>query len=394
MRTLILTQYPFPYGQAQTNRLISIAKGLSYANDSVSVVVIKPVFKGNYKVSHEGTYEGINYIYPRGRTERGKNVFYRIYSYIISIFKTLQYIYNEDKKQKINSIILGYTSSFMIIIFGLLIKSRHILFLHERSEYPFLSYPNTLSGKFRLYFYMRIAIQFFDGFILITNALIEYFDKFLTGSKPFYKLPILVEPERFDLPKSSDTNEQYIAYIGSMSGDKDGVPSLLKSFSLASKYIPELKLLLIGDTNFKGFEKLKELVATLKIKDKVKFTGLINRNEVAKYLVNARALALSRPSNIQSEGGFPTKLGEYLATGNPVIITNVGEISEYLVDGRNAFIAEPNKDDKFAEKIEKVFFDSEHAKKVGQQGKLIAQKVFNYRVQGIKLTKWIQNLKK
>ena len=48
-------------------------------------------------------------------------------------------------------------------------------------------------------------------------------------------------------------------------------------------------------------------------------------------------LVLARPDNIQAKGGFPTKLGEYLATGNPVVVTKVGEIPNYLIDGVNAF---------------------------------------------------------
>ena len=61
-----------------------------------------------------------------------------------------------------------------------------------------------------------------------------------------------------------------------------------------------------------------------------------------KYLCNAKLLALARPDSIQAQGGFPTKLGEYLATGRPVVVTKVGEIPDYLEDGVNAFLSDIN----------------------------------------------------
>lgn len=394
MRFIILTQYPFPFGQAQTNRVISIAKGLSYSGARTTVAIFKPVYHNELGINYQGVFENVEYVYPGGITQIAKGLIGRAWLYCYSIYKTLRYLIKEDQNEKIDAIILGYTSPFVIFIFSVISKTRKIRFIHERSEYPFLSYPETWTGKLQLKFYMKIAIRRFNGFILITDALIDYFIKFLKNSKPFYKLPILVEPERFEIVRKPEFNCEYIAYSGAMKGDKDGVDGLINAFGQVSKIFPDLMLFLIGETNFEGFSKLEELIDKFGLKNKIRFTGLLNRDEVAEYLVHARALVLSRPSNIQAKGGFPTKLGEYLATGNPVIVTNVGEISDYLKDGRNAFVVEPNKDDKFAEKIAEVLSDRENAKKVGLQGKLLAQNVFNYRIQGIKLVEWIQNLRK
>jgi len=46
-------------------------------------------------------------------------------------------------------------------------------------------------------------------------------------------------------------------------------------------------------------------------KNRIIFTGRLNRNEVAKY-------------------GFPIKLGEYLSTGKPIIVTSVGMFIFFL----------------------------------------------------------------
>ena len=89
---------------------------------------------------------------------------------------------------------------------------------------------------------------------------------------------------------------------------------------------------------------------------------------------------MSRPNNIQAKYGFPTKLGEYLATGRPVIVTAVGDIPFYLDDGVNAFIAEPNNIQSFADKLEECFSNEDKAIKIGQKGQETAIKFFDYRV--------------
>ena len=62
------------------------------------------------------------------------------------------------------------------------------------------------------------------------------------------------------------------------------------------------------------------LVKELNLEEKVIFTGAVPYTDVPQLLIDAEILALDRPDNKQAKYGFPTKLGEYLMTGNPVVI--------------------------------------------------------------------------
>ena len=104
-------------------------------------------------------------------------------------------------------------------------------------------------------------------------------------------------------------------------------------------------------------------------------------------------LVLARPDNKQSEAGFPTKLGEYLATGKPVVVTRVGEIPEYLKDQENAFIASPGDAHNFAMKMKQVMNNYDDALKVGHKGQQLALTTFNSTYQGLKLAEWLKHLK-
>jgi glycosyltransferase involved in cell wall biosynthesis len=105
------------------------------------------------------------------------------------------------------------------------------------------------------------------------------------------------------------------------------------------------------------------------------------RDSIPSILKNASLLVLPRPASKQAQGGFPTKLGEYLATGNPVCSTTVGEISDYLVDGESVYFAEPGSVESFAGAMERALSDPIKAREVGLNGRKVAEKYFNKDIQ-------------
>jgi len=203
---------------------------------------------------------------------------------------------------------------------------------------------------------------------------------------------MVVEPTRFEhCPKKSVDKNTIITYCGTLEGDKDGVPILIKSFAMIANKFPFAKLQLMGSLeNEITKEKITSLVEDLKIEDRVEFTGFVGREEMPDLLNSSDILVLARPNNKQAEGGFPTKLGEYLATGNPVVITNVGEIGLFLKDGINAYIAAPDSVKKFSEKLQEALSDS-NREKIGLEGKKLVYEEFNYLIQAKKLESFFCN---
>lgn len=123
------------------------------------------------------------------------------------------------------------------------------------------------------------------------------------------------------------------------------------------------------------------MVDMLKISDKVIFNGQVSNDDIPLYLQEASVLALPRPASVQARHGFPTKLGEYLASGNPVIVTSVGEIPDYLTDGVNALIAEPGNVESFGGKLKEILSNLSSSEQIGKNGKTTAFTYFNNRIQ-------------
>ena len=56
----------------------------------------------------------------------------------------------------------------------------------------------------------------------------------------------------------------------------------------------------------------------------------------------AHGLLIPLFDDVRSTARFPTKIGEYLASGRPIVTTAVGEMPRYFEDGVTAFISAPD----------------------------------------------------
>lgn len=230
-----------------------------------------------------------------------------------------------------------------------------------------------------------------NGMIVISQGLKQYYINKGCTPKRVHVVNMIVDTTRFDGLQKQPT-EPYIAYCGTASNNKDGVDQLIKAFAIVVKKYPNYKLYIIGSTplkqqRFANFELTKELG----IEDNIVFTGVVPAERMPQLLKNATILALDRPDNMQAKYGFPTKLGEYLLTGNPVAITNVGDIPLFLKNRENALIASPDDIEGFANQLCWAIEHPDEARIIGENGKKVAEESFNYMTETKKIHNIINN---
>lgn len=226
------------------------------------------------------------------------------------------------------------------------------------------------------------VIKHVDCIAVMTKVLDGYYRKLARENTKFIHLPMTVDVSRFaeKSPAIPDYKQPYIAFTGTYTDAKDGVSVLIKSFAkIANKY-PDYKLYLAG---FKHPDMINQirLIDEFKLKERCFHIGMLDKSVIPAFIENASLLVLSRPDSRQAQGGFPTKLGEYLATGNPVCVTKVGEIPDYLKDNVSAFMAEPGDVDSFADAMDRALSNPENAKRVGRNGRAVAETSFNADIQ-------------
>lgn len=375
MRVAIVNTLPIPSGEASVNRILSYGKGLVDNGALVSII------SSATAVPDKGTIDGVSYI-----------CFGKDGNKIVSLLFALLHIIRTIRKEKYDAVILVSNSLLLIYPLWLVCKISNTKLLQEKSEYPFVLMKKGLLNQLFARYYVNTTYRIFDGLIVMTRTLMDFFEDKVRKDCRIIEMPMTVDVERFAIEKSINTAYgQYIAYCGNMSGNKDGVENLIEAFAKIEKKDSDIKLLLIGGANSsEELDCLKECVRSKGI-ERIVFYGRATREEIPVLLVNAKLLALARPSSLQSSGGFPTKLGEYLATGNPVVVTGVGDIPNYL-NKDNSYLVEPDNNDAFADALLEALKDSDEAKERGAKGKELAMKVFNSKVQSKRLYEFLQTM--
>jgi glycosyltransferase involved in cell wall biosynthesis len=398
MYIIIITKGSYPYGGAVTNRHLSYLKGMADLDLQIAIklIVLQPDKKQSaLSNKQEGNFNGINFEYANWYNKPPRSLGSKFWHRLKSHIKAVQIINREllGKSRSEIKLIVSVASLFDILPYLYLSKKNKIQVFHERAEYPFVG-VNGFFQKLLLKIYLQFIIPKFDGIFVISKALNKYFAKYVKDSSKILHLPMTVEFERFNIQKSENTKYgKYIAYCGSMYTDKDGVPDLIDAFTIFCSKNTDTNLVLIGDNKDQlKFKKINDCIQVSPFKTRIFCTGWVDRDQMPEYLVNASVLALDRPNNLQAQGGFPTKLGEYLATANPVVITDVGEHKYYLTDEVSAYISEPGDAQKFADKLLKAIDNPAEAGKIGFEGRKIALEHFNYQLQARKLFDFINSI--
>jgi glycosyltransferase involved in cell wall biosynthesis len=83
-----------------------------------------------------------------------------------------------------------------------------------------------------------------------------------------------------------------------------------------------------------------------------------------------------RDATTYASAGFPFKLGEYLATGKPVIASRIDDVDKYLEDRRSAVLIEPGSVEAIAEAMRYILRRPDAARAIGREGREVARNAF------------------
>jgi glycosyltransferase involved in cell wall biosynthesis len=394
---VVLTESPFPFGLGATSRILSYSRGFVEAGREVSVFVTRataPVFPGPPDTQLTGTYDGVHYSNCSGRFVRPSGRMRRSIAALTGVVRTIRAVRTVHAKNPIGCLVLVSNSALEIGCFFVLSRVLGVPYVQEKSEYPFAGRRQGRLGRWYARMYADLVYKSFDGIFVMTEALREYFEPRVRRTAKLLVVPMTVEVDRFsECDRASPIGGPYVAYCGDMSGTKDGVDVLIDAFSRVAAEHPEVRLVLVGDASDPDeSDRLRAQVRSSALTDRVLFTGRLARDEMPAVLCGATVLALARPANRQAQGGFPTKLGEYLATGNPVVATRVGELDRYLTDETNVFFATPDDAESFASKLDLALSDPVRARSIGSAGQGVARSAFDYRRQSRRLLAFLDGL--
>ena len=353
---------------APTNRLLSFINIFEKRGIKTEVVFIAPNHLRD-KVVHSYQNVTFRYLWEKSLIKN------RIYDKLLAGCR-VKYFCKQLKKDD-NVFLFGVGAYLHYFT-----SRKDINIYHERTEHPDVV-------RLRFGFERRRYIancKKLTGLFVISTALKKYFSSIGVHEKKITIVNMTVDPSRFEGVQKDKSAEKYIAYCGTASNNKDGVNKLVEAFGIVAKKHEDVRLYIIGKTPSASDESGNlQLIEKLGLKERIVFTGVVPAEKMPQLLTNATVLALARPDSLQAQNGFPTKLGEYLLTRNPVVVTKVGDIPLFLKDGESALLAEPDNVQEFADKLCWALEHPEEASHIGNRGCDIALMNFNASIETTKI---------
>ena len=128
----------------------------------------------------------------------------------------------------------------------------------------------------------------------------------------------------------------------------------------AMQYVDNAIFLIIGGGDV--IDTLKEMVAELNLKDKVKLLGKLPYMEMMQYTQNADlGLTLDKDTNINYRYSLPNKVFDYIQAGIPVLASNLVEVANVVKSYKVGEIVESHEPHLIAKKMTEMLNESRKA---------------------------------
>lgn len=210
-------------------------------------------------------------------------------------------------------------------------------------------------------------------------GVLEY--KFYQAKKVWNKIDLMISPSNFNrnmlvsngaickknitLPNFvndiSNDNIQfgdYAFYLGRLSVEK-GIMNIIKSV----KDIDNAKLMIAGDGPER--ENIEKYIKENNLENRITLLGYLNPQEIQAHLSKCKFVIFS---SICYEN-CPYSILETMAAEKATIASDVGGVSELVIDGKNGFLYPFDDIDKLKEKIALLYSNDDLAKELGKNAR-------------------------
>lgn len=381
MQVLFFASGDLGEGNAANARFICYGKGLNTLGIDHHFYLVAPTeFNDNQlNKSSEGTVEGVSFSYLDGRSTRRATPATRAVGRVKSWWNGMLKLTKVARK---NTVLYFYGpqafTTLPLLLWGKFLGFRIIV---EQTELHSLRHGRKAGLKAALSRWSHRVVEqnlgrLCDHLFVISRRLRWYY-RLKFPNLSIEVLPIIYDPARFDNVENTEQTFR-LGYLGSF-GEKDGLPGILDAFQQARKNLPALKLRLIGYQNQSfDLDAALDTVGLNKSDPQLEITGQVLSKDIPRLLSDCDTLIQNRTGTLYANYGFPTKLVEYLATGRPVISTNVSDIGCSLEGDEDLVLIGPDDSQGLSKAMLHRYHALQQHNEIGEKGKRSAARRYEY----------------
>ncbi|UDQ88169.1 glycosyltransferase [Xanthobacter autotrophicus] len=366
----------FPNAMASAERIRQMGGALAEAGAAVTLLTVGTSETPPRVVNTQarGRVDGIDFEYTSGTTVRAESFLVRrlidIRAHVVAMWRILRL----EARHERPAIFLGFDLSGPTLLNYLttfVARLKGIPVYVEINERPW-------SMAEKKSWFSRLSPLFgTDGAVVISDFLSKWARETTADRARPYKIlqiPILVSDREYaDIvlgpPALRVIFSGAIAYASTMDFIIEAMETVWEDF-------PDCKLAFTG---YRGdhpdWKALSDRIVDRGRQDKITLLGYLPRKELLQLYGESWALLIPLFNDVQSTARFPTKLGEYLCSSRPIVITDASETRRYFVDGETAYISQGDTPESFGAAICRALND-EHATDVGSRARAVAEKNF------------------
>jgi len=280
----------------------------------------------------------------------------------IAVFFKLINILRKENVNIINTHDIGAT----LYAFMTILLMRRIKIVHTDHSQILVMKKYLWIVKYVLRNYVDLCITVSDD---LKNILVK---RFGVNENKIETIPNGINTEKFKCVEYSskimhefkiENGEYIIGSVGRLTEQK-GYEYLLKAMNILLAENKKIRLIIVGDGELRS--SLKDLAIQLGIDEKVIFTG--NRADIPEILKIFDVFVLSSLWE-----GQPISIIEAMASGKPIVVTDVGGNAEILGRGKYGVLVEPRNPSALAHAVKKVLYDKELASRLAKDASTVAE---------------------
>lgn len=177
--------------------------------------------------------------------------------------------------------------------------------------------------------------------IAVSKELAVYLERYPSAQGRVHVVPNGVNPDRFPVglePSCPGRPGTFtVGFVGTLK-PWHGLPILVEAFAMLHQRGPNTRLLIVGD----GTERasLLESLSARQLLEAAYFTGAVAPSEVPGLLASMDVAVAPYPRQLHFYFS-PLKVYEYMASGLPVVASQIGQLENLIQDGVNGLLCPP-----------------------------------------------------
>lgn len=206
-----------------------------------------------------------------------------------------------------------------------------------------------------------------DRIVVVNEETKDIYSSFVPEGK-IEVIPIGVDLERFNYSMEREPNK--LVTVGRLTKRK-GFSNLLSAMVEIRKQYPDIELHILGEGPLR--DRLVSKAEALDVADAVEFHGRVSQSQVKEHLQSAQAFV--HPS--LSESFSPVRL-EAMATGCPIVATNIVGAQEMIRDGVEGFVVPTDSANALADAIKRILSDDHLAEKMSRSARARTEEKYGW----------------